>query len=236
MPTITTYQLTPHSAAGQKQPVFYSLYLRELVNYLVRESWDELEMQGLMPNLFFNRDVNTGRTQIVYPLVIYHFIEGRFYLTGINAGAKAVDFIAAKYTAPFEYKNTLYAGFKPFKNETFNDECSDKEHSYVLHKWIPVHHNKNTQFKRLSLIDKVGAMQQQLEKHIKQEFCKYLELEAENINAEIAEIRKKHPEPFLYKGYKFRAYDIEFTSNLLLPEFICLGNNKALGFGRVSKE
>lgn len=235
MPTTTTHQLTAHPAAGQSPPVFDSLYLRELVNYLVRECWAELEQHEISPNLFFNRDIKTGDTLIGYPLVIYHCINGQFYLTGINNGAKAVAFIATKYATPFYYNKVLFSGFKPFATEEFNNESSDEVYHYQLQNWIPVHHRENKKFASLNLLKKAGLMQMQLEKHIKKEFCKYLAIEGENVRIEIVEIINKQPDPVLYKGYKFWAYTIEFTCNLLLPKMICLGNNKALGFGRVEK-
>ncbi|MCL3780862.1 hypothetical protein EMN47_10765 [Prolixibacteraceae bacterium JC049] len=235
MTNITTYQLTPHLAPGESVQVFDSLHLRELVNHLVRESWDELEQQEISPNLFFNRDIITNNTLIGYPLVIYHYVDGQFYLTGINEGAKAVDFIATRYKTPFEHKKILFSGFKLFKRETFSDEYSHKKYTYALQNWIPVHHRENEKFNRLNLLEKAILMQQQLEKHIKQELCKYLELNMEEVDSEITEITYKQLEPVLYKGYKFWTYDIEFKCNLQLPGFICLGNNKALGYGRVVK-
>lgn len=235
MPTVTTYQLTPHPSPGQRTENFDSLYLRALVNSLVRESWEELEDKGLGPELFFNRDIKTGITQIGYPLVIYHFFGGNFYLTGINKGADAVDFICNKNAAPFEYNNMLFSGFKSCQTDQLVTQCSEKTYYCVLKNWIPIHHRQNAAFNTMNLLEKINQMQQQLHKHIEQEYCKYLEIDATGLQTDICDILQKHAEPFAYKGYRFWMYDVEIKCNLYLPEMLCLGNNKALGFGRIKK-
>ena len=48
-------------------------------------------------SIVFNHDPETGKTIIGYTKVIYHYIGGRFYLTGINEGSFAVQQLANSY-------------------------------------------------------------------------------------------------------------------------------------------
>lgn len=236
MPSITTCQLIPHFAAGQETTALDSLFLRALVNSLVRNCWNGLENEGLNPELFFNRDAKTHVTQVGYPLVIYHFIDGCFYLTGINRGADAVNFVCEQNSMPFNYRKMLFSGFKSYKTDELATQCSEKTYRYVLKNWTPIHHRQNAAFNSMGMADKVALMQQQLHKHIAREYCKYLGIDSTGLKSEITDILQKHNEPFAYKGYRFWSYDVAFNCNLPFPEMICLGNNKALGFGRGTKQ
>jgi len=38
-----------------------------------------------------------------------------------------------------------------------------------------------------------------------------------------------------YKGIKLMAFDIEFKTNLVLPQYIGIGKNASVGFGTLTK-
>jgi hypothetical protein len=113
---VTTYELTPEGIRkGPGVEMFNTM-----VNKWVRCKKEALAKKGVDISLFFNHDLETGKTIIGYTKVIYHYFDRRFYLTGVNEGAQAVQLLATAYNKPFEENGIVFAGFKPaesIKNE-----------------------------------------------------------------------------------------------------------------------
>jgi hypothetical protein len=236
MPTLSTYHLTPHLPLNGKATELTTEFFREMVNQLVRDNWDKFMEAKADPSLFFNHDLETGKTRVGYPLVIYHFVNDIFYVTGINEGAKAVELLAALYTKPLGAPGLLFPGF--IKTEYADCEIenlSDQQYDYRLANWIPYHYKDYGGYKNLPFAEKVMALNQRLQTHLVADMAKYLELDFGNLRTEITDFISPQPKPFFYEGHKYYAYNIEFTANINFPNFLTLGNNKALGFGRIEK-
>ena len=232
MPTISTYQLTPHLPVNSKTEHLNTLIFREMVNKLVRENWELFIRKNTDPSLFFNHDTETGKTRIGYPLVIYHFINDRFYIAGINKGVLAVELLAKQYKTPFGEEGLLFAGFKNLESTDCEISCvPGNGFKYRLVKWIPFHYKDYHSFEILPFNEKVNELNQRLQKHLEADMDKYLELNFENLNIGITNLSYTHPDPVFYEGHKYFAYDIEFTANIVFPRFLTLGNIKSLGFG-----
>lgn len=231
---IQTYRLETHFGANTRTEPFSTEWLREAVNKLMRDKRETLETEGADVSLFYNHDQDPRYTRIGYPLIIYHYIRGIFYITGINRGAVALELLAKHYQSPFTIDEVI---FQCFRKEKTGDEYelgpAKKQHFYVLHQWLPMHHKNKKAFDKKDMVGKVIELNQRLEKHIAGELGKYLEINFEPLNAVITNISRVYHHPVIYKGYKYPAFDIVFTANVLLPKMITLGNNKALGFGRI---
>ena len=231
---VITYNLTPHLPPGSNKKLSAE-WFREAINKLVRKNWKKLEGEKADVSLFFNHDPETGQTRIGYPLIIYHFVDGEFYLAGVNEGATAVTILAGLYKKPFKVNGILFPGFKKLCEEEAEIKAeAEKLLCYRLEKWIPVHHKEYNGFSGLPLSEKIQQLNVKLRKHIEAEFGKYLNLNLGTLHVEITNILATHRKPELFKGYKYFAFDIEFRANITLPRYITLGNNKALGYGRVS--
>jgi hypothetical protein len=234
MPTISTYQLTPHLPVNSKGAYLNTLNFREMVNKLVRDKWDKLVVKGADPSLFFNHDTETGKTRVGYPLVIYHFIDHNFYITGINKGSDAVEMLAKLYKIPFGNEGLLFPGFRKLQKAVPEIKClPETKLMYRLVKWIPFNYKDYRQFEKLPFAEKVSELNQRLRKHIEADLAKYLELDTDQLNVIINNLEYNYTEPVLYEDHKYHACDIKFTTNIKLPRFITLGNIKSLGFGRI---
>ena len=234
MITIVTYRLEPFLGANTNPPLLNTEWLREAVNKLMRDKRETLEGDGADVSLFFNHDPETGKTRIGYPLIIYHFLNGIFYITGINKGAAALELVAAHYATPFSIDTVVFQGF--IKENTvgeFTLGITKVTHSYSLIEWLPLHHKDLKAYRKMNLAAKVTELNNRLEKHISGELGKYLIINLDTLNVVITDITKVYPHPVMYKGYQFPAFDIQFKTNVSLPGMITLGNNKALGYGRV---
>jgi hypothetical protein len=230
MITIRTYQLEP--AAKARTNEFTTEWLREEVNKLMLPKRGLLEKQGVDTSLFYNHDPLTSRTRQGYPLVIYHCLDGLFYITGINEGALAIEKLAGHYSS-------LQAVDDSFRDEKTNGKfglsITDQSFTYSLIEWRPIHHKQRAAFATLSMMAKVTELQHKLEKHLTNELGKYLNISLDGLKLEITDITRIY-EPATYKNHKYPAFDIRFKANVSLPAMITLGNNKALGYGRVVPE
>jgi hypothetical protein len=227
MITIKNYRLEPYLAANAPDGTPSTEWLREAVNKLMRQKRDALEAAGADTSLFYNHDPATGRTRVGYPLVIYHCIDGVFFITGINKGAFALEKLAELTTDD--------VGFKCFRNESaggdFELGITSRSLSYSLIEWRPIHHKSREAFMQLSMTEKVKELNNRLKKHITNELGKYLNISMEGLKLEIDDITRVY-EPVSYKKHKYPAFDIRFTANVSLPPMITLGNHQALGYGR----
>lgn len=235
MINIQTYRLEPYLAANTQHEVFSTEWLREGINKLMRTERKSLEEAGADVSLFFNHHPETGRTRIGYPLIIYHYLDGRFYITGINQGALSLSLLAAHYESPFSIDDVVFQGFKKESSYgEFDMGITSEPRLYALIKWLPLHHKDLKAFRKMDMVMKVTELNQRLEKHIDGELGKYLGISFSPLRAVITDITMVYPHPVMYKGYEYPAFDIRFTANVTLPWLITLGNNKALGYGRVA--
>ena len=196
---LTTYELTPYLPAEGTTFSPGSEMFSIMVNKWVRTKKEYLMEKEVDISLFFNHDLETGKTIIGYPKVIYHCIGDRFYLTGFNEGAFAVQQLANSYKKPFEENGIIFSGFKSV--ETVNTEVtvlSGQMYRYRLWKWIPFHRKDYGNFGQLPLAEKAVSLNQKLLKHISQDFARYLGLETTGLQAEIIQIAQNtYPARFL---------------------------------------
>lgn len=234
---LKTYRLVPYTAANTRTELFSSEWLRVAINKKVRDKREALEKEGVDTSLFYNHDPETGITRIGYPLIIYHYINGIFYMTGINEGAFALEKLAMLYESPFAMNELVFQGLKKENTvDKFDLRTTSKPQPYQLIEWLPLHHKDLKAYRKMELVAKVTELNKRLEKHITQELGKYLGISFNPFDAVITDITRVYPHPVIYKGYEYPAYDIRFTVNVSLPEPIPLGNNKALGYGRVEPQ
>jgi len=231
---IQTYQLKPFFAAGAVKVPLTTEWLRDAVNQLMRDKREKLEKDQADVSLFFNHITATGHPRIGYPLIIYHYIDGIFYITGINEGVLAIESLAKHYKSPFNVDGIVFQGFNKEKSKgEFKLETTVDIRSYRLIEWRPIHHDNLNAFMLMDMVAKVSELNIRIEKHIINELGKYLGVSFEQLNCSITDITRIY-EPQIYKKrYLYQALDICFSANVTLPRMITLGNHQALGFGRI---
>lgn len=235
---ISIYQFTTFSSAAhagrQHKTTPTSEKLHDQINTLMRDKKSELERRGVDTTVFYNHHPETGKTLMRYPLVIYHCIGNRYYLTGINHGAYALDQLAALYPGTFPIgQNTLGQFMQQTPTAQAPIGITAAPCTYKLVEWRPMHHRDLKAYNKQPLTAKVASLNQRLHNHIANQLGKYLEIELDGLQVEIIDIEKIYPMA-LFKGeHPYPAYDICFTANLALPGMITLGNHQSLGYGRV---
>ena len=229
--SIVTYQLEPYVKAQADMP-FSTEWLRTAVSRLIRRERGRLEESGVEISLFYNHSGENEQFRIGYPLIIYHYIDGVFYITGINRGTDALKMLASLFSESFEVSDVLFPGFRKVNSETIEVKVTNDVHRYSLVQWIPVHHKDVKVFRKMPLVEKAELMNRKLHAHLCHELGKYLNLDIDSTTVNIIEITGAY-RPIKYKNYEYPAFDIVFEGNINLPSGLTLGNNKTLGFGRI---
>lgn len=233
MITIKNYSLEPYTTGNTPPQNFDTEWLRKAVNKLMLNKRKILEEQGVDTSLFFNHNPKTGENRQGYPLIIYHYINGLFYITGINEGAFALEKLANQYDSPFPAGEILFKQFRKEKDGgEFNPGTIDNWRTYKLVEWRPIHHERSNAFNQMGLGDKANELNIRLEKQLTNELGRDLGISFDGLKLKITNITLEY-KPVTFKGHDYTAYDIQFSANIALPKKITLGNQQAWGYGRV---
>ena len=108
----------------------------------------------------------------------------------------------------------------------------NEEFHYNIRKWLPLSSENYRSYRSLEGIsEQVQFLQNILVGNILS-FCKGLNLTVDKeIKCVITKILDTNS--FTHKGVKMMGFDVEFKSNISLPNYLGLGKGVSLGFGTV---
>ena len=111
----------------------------------------------------------------------------------------------------------------------------DSDFRYTLRKWLPLSSENYREYSQLEGIsERCDFLQRILVGNILS-FCKGVDVTIESeIKCVITDIMDTHS--YLYKGVKMQGFDVEFKTNISLPDYVGLGKGVSLGFGMVKSE
>jgi hypothetical protein len=235
---IITYHVRSYFLHGQPlpfQPKHETEWLRVVINRLYNTNKARLKKADVRTDLFHNHDEVTSRTKVLYPLIIYHYFDSGFYVTGLNEGKEALKELLEPIERAIEIDRNFLLKFEPVKEEECRIENSVVVNRYRLTDWLPFNSENYKRYKTLSLIEKIKFLETTLLKNIVGDFGKYLEVDLSGTRVTILTADHLKRSSLPYKGHDYQPFSIEFEVNVELPGFITLGNGKAFGFGRISR-
>jgi hypothetical protein len=206
-----------------------------VINQLYNSNKARLHKAGVRTELFHNHDELTSATRTLYPLIIYHYLNTGFYVTGINEGAVALKELLEPYERAVDINKNFLLKFELAFSEEREVKNSDTEQRYRLVDWLPLKSDSFKRYQTLTLIEKIGFLEGQLIKHITNDFGKFLDLDLSGTRVKILAVDNLKRSSLPYKSHDYQPFSFEFSVNVDLPGFITLGNGKAFGFGRVEK-
>ncbi|MCX6269640.1 MAG: hypothetical protein NTU44_00185 [Bacteroidetes bacterium] len=74
-------------------------------------------------------------------------------------------------------------------------------------------------------------LEEAIRKHLEKDFFKYLSIEHKAADIALTELPLINPQRQTYKNHQYLSFNLSFSSNLLLPDYMALGNGKAFGYG-----
>lgn len=170
-----------------------------------------------------------------YPLVQYKRIDGKAAIVCLNEGISAMSgFMNAK---PLTFmlgnrSHTLCVDY--VKPRAYDLATKDAGSMYVINNWIPLNAENYMRYKQtLRLVDRIEMLENILKGNIlsmAKGLGVFFEFEVEVYIAKMIEEKS-----VTYKNGQLLAFDVEFVTNVDIPEYAGLGKNASIGAGTVTR-
>lgn len=191
------------------------------------------------------------KNKFVYPLVQFRVRNGFAVLWAMQQAVPLVEKFLQQYSKQFKWGKRPFAlqvqqreKENNYTVKLFNAKLRLQPVIYRLYAYIPfsnVGSTKNYTWlkenRNLPDVQKTKKMEQLLTNHL----CSFIHFSGGFIPKEkikLTILDKKPLSKIFYNGIEYAAFDLRYTVNLNLPDYIGLGNNPSHGFGwqRLEKE
>lgn len=186
-------------------------------------------------NVLFHNHLNDDELRYRYPLIQYKRIGKRAALVCVGEGTEVIgDFFSS---ANFEFEigdRTENMEIDHVDAKRTLIQVWDNEFRYVIRKWLPLSsENYRTYLSLNGIVEQCAFLQKILVGNVLS-FCKGVDVTMEKeVSCVIQNILGTHT--YTHKGVKMMGFDVEFKSNVSLPDYVGLGKGVSLGFGMVKK-
>lgn len=185
-------------------------------------------------NILFHNHTDDDKFRYSYPLVQYKRIGGKAAVIYINDAIQLArnNMSFDDIVLPLGKRNISMRIENVVADEAVM-EVSDTFISYKLTSWLPLNTENYNAFRQCdSLIEKLELLQNILKGNILS-LAKGLNIDIDKqIEAYITDYRR--PSKIISKGVEILSFDIEFKSNIKLPEKLGLGKSVSKGHGTIT--
>ncbi len=171
-----------------------------------------------------------------YPLIQYKRIGGKAAIVCLGEGTDSIG----AFFANADFDMRIGERQDHFEVEKVDAQRVliqpwEQTFTYTCRKWLPLNQENFVQYQQLeSLAERADFLQKILVGNILS-MCTGLGIHIEKeIICKITSLSEMHM--YKYKGVKMAGFDIEFKTNISLPDYIGLGKGVSLGFGMVHKK
>lgn len=181
--------------------------------------------------LFHNHTENGFR--FAYPLIQYKRIGGKAAIVCVGDGADAIGEFFSKSD------NVVHIADRNVEMEVDTIEAKrtivqvwDEEFKYIIRKWLPLNSDNYVTYRQQNGIAEQCAFLEKILVGNILSFCKGLNITIDkDIKCIITNILDNRL--YYHKGVKMMGVDIEFKSNVSLPDYVGLGKGVSMGFGTI---
>ena len=184
--------------------------------------------------LFHNHDAEGFRYS--YPLIQYKRIHGKAAIVAIGEGTEAMGQFFSRWSPALRLgERELQLEVEDIKAEQVRIQLWQDEFTYSLRKWLPLN---QTNYGKFQQMEGVRERCEMLERTLTANMLSFLKGIGIHIDEELRCTITQLNDPYdiKYKGVKMKGFDIEFRTNLSLPDFIGLGKGVSLGNGTVTRK
>lgn len=194
-----------------------------------------LGSMGAEADVLYHNHIGEDGFRYRYPLIQYKRIHQKAAFVCVNEGADVIgQFLCdsnlqlqiGEDTRTFEVAEVIPSTcLIQVWNDTFH---------YRLRRWMPLNGENYSQYIALeSMTDKVALLERVLVGNILS-MCKGLGINIEEqIDVHITNVTRTYS--FRYKGVRHLVFDVEFATNMSLPQWAGLGRNASMGCGTISR-
>ncbi len=169
-----------------------------------------------------------------YPLIQYKRIHQKAAIICIGEGVKAIHELFASDNFLFKIGEKEVEMKMDYAKAYDNDICiRDTIQHYRIRNWLPLNSENYAKYQSAdNLVEKIQILERVLTGNILS-FLKGVNIFLEEqFDLHITEITDQ--KPATYKKVRLMAFDIEFKTNLSLPQYIGIGKNASMGFGTLT--
>lgn len=171
-----------------------------------------------------------------YPLIQYKRIGGKAAIVCIGEGTDAIGqfFANADFNLKIGNRNATFKVSKVEPNRVIVQPW-EQTFKYTCRKWLPLNKANYEQFSNLEGVAERALFLQKILVGNILSMCTGLGIHIEkNIECSVTNISETSV--YKYKDVKMTGFDIEFKTNMLLPDYIGLGKGVSLGFGMIKQQ
>ncbi|MBR0498645.1 MAG: hypothetical protein IJJ78_06165 [Paludibacteraceae bacterium] len=185
--------------------------------------------------LFHNHTDGDG-FRYAYPLIQYKRINRKAAITCIGEGTEAIGkfFSSCNFDVTLGDRNMTLEVESVRAHKTLV-QVWDSVFTYHLRKWLPLNQENYRKYEALdSIVERYAFLERLLTGNILS-FAKSMGVYFDK-QVECKITSADEPRIVNYKGVKMMSFDVEFKSNVSLPDYIGLGKGVSLGFGMVVRK
>lgn len=184
--------------------------------------------------LFHNHD--DDKLRYSYPLIQYKRIHKKAAVIGVGKGIEVISQMLStrdfNYLIGNEKVEMRIEAVNAYDNDILLSDVAD--YSYRIHSWLPLNSDNYKQYQKSEgIVERVQILERVLVGNILS-FLKGVGIHLEEqLVLQITNITGQRP--YIYKKVKMMAFDIEFKTNISLPQHIGIGKNASVGCGVVTR-
>ena len=182
--------------------------------------------------LFHNHEGESFRYS--YPLIQYKRINQCAAMVCINQGTEAIGLLLMQGDFHCQLSNRkVELEIDNVKANQFIIQTWDSSFSYYLRKWLPLNQDNYIEYQKLEgIAEKCQFLERILTGNILS-MGKGLGIHFDNeISCKITDI--ENTTMLRYKNVKMMSFDVEFKTNVSIPDYVGLGKGASTGFGMVA--
>lgn len=186
-------------------------------------------------NLAFHNHLNDNRFQYSYPLIQYKQINRRPAIVCVDEGVDEIHKFFENSNWDLEISGrVLNMKIERLQMNQFTMQVWDKQFEYTIDNWLALNQENYKRYQQIeSLVERVQFLEGILKANILS-FAKGIDWTVESP----VEIRIKdipNTRTVTLKQQKVLAFNLIFTTNVFIPNYIGLGKSVSLGFGVVKQ-
>ena len=193
-----------------------------------------LKVMDYDANVLFHNHISDTELRYSYPLIQYKRINKKDAIVCLGEGALTIGELFAKQNLNVRIREQV----TELKIESLNPmsyivQPWDAMFTYRIRKWLPLNSDNYARYIALEgVVEKTAFLEKILIGNILS-MAKGLGIEVEKeIQCKILTVDS--PRLMLVKGVKLMSFDVDFKSNMSIPEYAGLGKHSSLGFGIVT--
>ena len=168
-----------------------------------------------------------------YPHIQYKYFHGKPGLLCLAKGTEAVHHFFGNPSWSIQLSDRdIHLSVDALDLKDFVFKINGKAHSYRIKNWLGLNQKNIKAYNELpGLAEKINLLERILTGNILSMAKSFDWIIEDPIRIQIQQIEKQYVMPL--KGIPLSAFDLQFTSNVTLPQYIGLGKGAGQGFGMV---